>query len=169
MILWEAVLLVYAMRAKRLPLVGNLLVSAVASSAFLVGALASENPRAVTFPIIFAFLFFMGRELVKGAEDIQGDRTAGARTMAVRIGVEKTVFFASCLFLICVVLAPLPVLLERYGRFYALVMELIVVPGLVMAVYLVLNRPRRVILNRVNWLLKIEMFFGIVAMGLGKT
>jgi len=168
-LLWEALLFVYAWKLKRLPMLGHLLVGLVAASAFLFGAVAAGNIAPVAFPVLFAFLFVIGRELVKGVEDMKGDRHVGARTLSVRLGAERTGGLAVFFLVACVFTAPLPVLLGRYGMAYAVVMQLVVVPGLLLAAYEVLRRPERVVLNRVSWLLKIEMFFGIIAMVLGKV
>jgi geranylgeranylglycerol-phosphate geranylgeranyltransferase len=168
-IIWEILLFLYAWRLKRLPLLGHLLVASVASSAFLFGAVAIDNMEAVAFPVVFAFMFVMGRELVKGAEDVEGDRFVGARTLSVRLGADRTCDVAVCFMLACVVMAPMPVLLGHYGSLYAIVMGLTVVPGLLLASVLVLRHPKRAVLHRVSWLLKIEMFFGITAMALGKV
>jgi geranylgeranylglycerol-phosphate geranylgeranyltransferase len=166
-LLWQVLLFLYARKLKRLPMLGHLLVGLVSASAFLYGALAAGDIASVGFPVLFAFLFSMGRELVKGAEDVEGDRIAGARTLSVRLGPERTGELAACFMLVCVVTAPLPVLLGYYGLWYAMVMELVVVPGLLVAVYEVLHHPGRAILNRASWILKIEIFFGITAMALG--
>ncbi|NIM19578.1 MAG: digeranylgeranylglyceryl phosphate synthase [Candidatus Latescibacteria bacterium] len=167
-VIWQMLLYLYSWKAKRLPLVGNLLVSAVASSAFLFGAAVAGTLKPIAFPVIFAFMFMMGRELVKEAEDLEGDKQVGASTLPVRLGVERTVLVAVIFLLFCAIVAPLPVLLDHYGGFYAALMEIFFVPGLLVASYLVLNREGQVVLNRVSWILKIELFFGIIAVGLGK-
>lgn len=166
---WEILLFLYAWKIKRLLLLGHLLVGLVASSAFIFGAVAADNIEAVAFPVLFAFMFVMGRELVKGAEDVEGDKYVGASTLSVRLGAERTGELAVCFMLVCVFLAPLPLLLGSYGPLYAIVMGMIVVPGLLLAAYMVLRHPGRAVLNRVSWILKIEMFFGIAAMALANA
>lgn len=168
-VLWQASLYIYARWAKRKFLLGNLLVAAVASSAFVAGGLAAGTLTAVGVPVAIAFVFVLSREFVKGAEDVGGDRRAGVRTVAAVIGVEKAVMWASGLMLGLVVLIPLPTLFAYYGGLYFWVMEVSVVPGLIFGAYFILNRPERRVLNRVSWMLKIEMFFGILAVGLGKV
>jgi geranylgeranylglycerol-phosphate geranylgeranyltransferase len=168
-LVWEILLHLYARKAKRMPLVGNILVACVASSAFLAGAATAQNAGAAVFPFVFAFFFIMGRELVKEAEDLEGDRSAGAETIAVKIGIDKTVFIASLFLIMCAIIAPVPSFVNVYGRTYLLLMEFTVVPGLLAASYLVLRNPTRTVLNRVSWILKGEMFLGIVAMALARS
>jgi geranylgeranylglycerol-phosphate geranylgeranyltransferase len=167
-LVWQLSLFLYAWKFKRLPVVGHLLVGLVTSSAFLFGAVAVNNIDAVAFPVFFAFIFMMGRELVKGAEDVEGDRIVGARTLSVRLGARRTSNLAVCFMLACVIAAPMPVFFRHYGFLYMIVMGLTVMPGLLLAAYLVFRYPGRAVLHRVSWILKIEMFFGIAAMAMGK-
>jgi hypothetical protein len=46
-------------------------------------------------------------------------------------------------------------------------MELSVVPGLLVAAFLISKYPSRHTFGRVSWILKFGMFFGVLAIGLG--
>lgn len=167
-VVWEAALYAYARWVKRVFVVGNVLVALIASSAFVAGGLLCYNTAAVLVPTGIAFVFVVSRELVKGAEDVEGDRVAGIGTTAVVVGVERTVAWASCLMLVLASALPLPALLGYYGDVYLWVMELAVVPGLVTAAYLILRHPGKRTFGNVSWILKGEMFFGVLAVALGK-
>lgn len=169
MIVWEVLLYYYARTGKRVALVGNLMIASIAASAFWGGAILTGNYGPSGFPMLLAFLLVMGRELVKGAEDVEGDRGAGASTLAVRYGAESSAYSGVVFLLLCVVAAPVPALIEHYGRTYSVVMELLFVPGVLVASLLTLRSPRRAALHRASWILKIQMFFGIVAMALGRV
>jgi geranylgeranylglycerol-phosphate geranylgeranyltransferase len=164
---WQAALYIYAVWAKRVFVLGNVLVASIASSAFLAGGLLTGNAAAVAVPIGIAFVFVLSRELVKGAEDIEGDRTAGVDTAAVVVGTGRTIVWAATLMLGLAALIPLPTLVGYYGSYYLLVMEVAVVPGLLTATYLIVKRPGKRTFGRVSLILKIEMFFGVLAVGLG--
>ncbi|UCH84039.1 MAG: geranylgeranylglycerol-phosphate geranylgeranyltransferase [Candidatus Latescibacterota bacterium] len=166
---WETAVFVYAAWAKRVTLLGNVVIAGVCSSAFLAGALITGDYAVVAFPVCFAFLFVLGRELIKGAEDIRGDSLAGAATVAVRFGAERAAFSGAMLLFVCTLIAPLPALVHYFGRTYGLLMELLVVPGMLVAAYLVLRFPGRATFNRVSWILKIEMFVGVLVLGLGRV
>jgi len=166
-VLWQIALYLYAARFKRAFVSGNLLVAAVTSSAFVVGAMLAGRPAAAVVPVAIAFVFVFSRELVKGAEDVDGDRDAGVRTVAVVMGVERAVMLAVTLMVGLALLLPLPTLTGVYGRRYFYAMELLVVPGLLGGAWWMLKRPSRRTYNRVSWLLKITMFFGILALTLG--
>ncbi|MEJ2721160.1 MAG: UbiA family prenyltransferase, partial [bacterium] len=169
LVCWEAAVFLYAARAKRIALVGNVLIAAVCASAFVAGAMVNGYYGVVAFPVVFAFLFVLGRELIKSAEDVEGDAMAGASTVAVRFGPERAAFWGAVVLFSAVVIAPLPALVRYYGRTYGMLMELLVVPGMLAAAYLVLEHPTRKTFNRASWILKIEMFVGLIVLGLGRS
>lgn len=166
---WQVLLYYYARRGKRVALAGNLMIAAIAASAFVGGAIPTGGFEATGFPALLAFLLVMGRELVKGAEDIPGDRQAGASTIAVRYGAEAALFWASVSLYACVIIAPVPALVGYYGRTYGFVMELLFVPGVLAAAWLALRSREQVALHRTSQILKVQMFFGIIAMALGRV
>jgi geranylgeranylglycerol-phosphate geranylgeranyltransferase len=168
MAVWEGLLYLYAGKAKRMFLVGNVLVGAVCASAFVVGAAVAGAWSEVAFPFCFAFAFVLAREFIKGSEDVEGDRPAGANTLAVRYGAEKAGQWGSALLLVCVLAAPVPALAGDFGHLYGILVTLLVVPGMVASSYLVLSRPERKAYNRASWILKVEMLIGILVIGLGR-
>lgn len=169
MIAWEALLFFYAASAKRIALLGNILISSVCASAFVAGAILAGGHGRVIFPVFFAFAFVLARELVKSAEDVEGDRMAGARTLAVRWGAARTAQWGAMLLCACAAAAPVPALAGHFSRLYALLMVFLVVPGMLAAAYMVLKSPRRGVLHRAAWVLKVGMLAGIVVVGLGRS
>jgi geranylgeranylglycerol-phosphate geranylgeranyltransferase len=165
---WHVLLYYYARRGKRVAAVGNLLISAIAASAFVGGAALAGDFRRIPFAVFYAFLLVLGRELVKGAEDIDGDRQAGAGTLAVRLGPEKTALWSATVLLVFVASVPIPALIRTYARGYALVMLCLVVPGVLGVTWGVLHSTDRPMLRWASRILKVEMFFGIIAMALGR-
>jgi geranylgeranylglycerol-phosphate geranylgeranyltransferase len=165
---WELLLYYYARWGKRVTFLGNLVVAGIAASAFLAGGILSGNGLGAGFPAILAFLLVMGRELIKGAEDVGGDRPAGAITVAVRYGPDRAVDLAVLTLSVCAVLSPIPWLTGYYGRLSGVVMELLFVPGILAASWQVLSSNERPAFHRASRILKIQMFFGIAAMALGR-
>jgi geranylgeranylglycerol-phosphate geranylgeranyltransferase len=166
---WLVALLTYAAALKRVVLVGNLLVAAIASSAFIAGGMLAGDVLASVLPFAIAFFFVLSRELVKGAEDVAGDRAAGVQTVAVALGVDRAAFAAAVLMLGLATLVPVPALAGHYGPKYFWTMTLLVVPGLIGGSYLVLERRDRRTFSRVSWILKVGMFFGILAIALARS
>jgi geranylgeranylglycerol-phosphate geranylgeranyltransferase len=95
-------LIVYAARLKRTPLCGNIAVSYLATSMFLFGgALGGLAGLFHVIPFgIMTFFAMLARELIKDAEDVEGDRASGAVTIPIRYGIRATMLLA----LICAVL-----------------------------------------------------------------
>ena len=85
-LLVAAMLVLYDLWLKRTALWGNLLVSALAAATFPFGALAVGQLGRAWIPAGFAFLFHLGREIIKDLEDVEGDHAEGARTLPLRVG-----------------------------------------------------------------------------------
>jgi geranylgeranylglycerol-phosphate geranylgeranyltransferase len=103
---------VYAAWLKGVPLAGNLAVSYLAASIFLFGgALVGIDGLLQNLPLagIVALAMF-SRELLKDAEDVEGDAEGGARTLPMIIGVKNTASFALISALGAVVMSYLPLM-----------------------------------------------------------
>ncbi|MEM2869774.1 MAG: geranylgeranylglycerol-phosphate geranylgeranyltransferase [Thermoplasmata archaeon] len=105
---------VYEFSLKRSGLPGNLTISWLTASLFLFGGAAVippgtsyEVPVQVLVLSLLAFLASMGRELIKGIEDIEGD--TDRRTVPRLIGPKRAGAVASAWILLAVLLSPSPV------------------------------------------------------------
>jgi geranylgeranylglycerol-phosphate geranylgeranyltransferase len=109
----------YNVRGKRTGLPGNLVVSFNVALPFFYGGLAVGilKPLVLTFSAL-AFLANLGREIAKGIPDVQGDRLAGARTLAVSLGPREAGIVSASLFLIAVALSALPPLTGTVSLLY---------------------------------------------------
>ncbi len=92
-------LVVYAAWLKRVPLAGNVVVSYLAGSIFLFGgAVAGLEGLLVNLPLAgIVFLPMTAREILKDAEDIEGDWEGGARTLPMVTGVTNSCRIAAVL------------------------------------------------------------------------
>jgi geranylgeranylglycerol-phosphate geranylgeranyltransferase len=111
-------LALYDLRLKRTPLWGNLLVSALASAAFPFGALAAGQLGRAWIPALFAFLFHLGREIIKDLEDVEGDRAQGARTLPLAVGEPLAARLAASILLFLAAFTWWPWLAGVYGWGY---------------------------------------------------
>lgn len=168
----SAVLLLhaYSARLKRIPLLGNAVVAAVTGAAFLYGAAATGNIAGGIVPAVFAFLFNVGREILKDIEDMPGDAAAGIRTWPLLRGSETAMRTATAAFVLLSALTPLPYLSRNFdGAYLALVLGTVVLPLGILLALLWRGRPWQppegtLLLRRVNLALKIDMLAGILAM-----
>jgi geranylgeranylglycerol-phosphate geranylgeranyltransferase len=90
------ILILYAAWLKRVPLAGNLAVAYLSGSLFVFGgALAGMEGAARTLPLfLITFLAMMAREILKGAEDLEGDRAFGVVTLPAVFGVPRSSWLA---------------------------------------------------------------------------
>ncbi|MDH7592892.1 MAG: geranylgeranylglycerol-phosphate geranylgeranyltransferase [Methanomicrobiales archaeon] len=120
--LFNSLLLVlYACRLKRVPIAGNLAVSYLAASIFLFGgAFTGMGGLLANGAMALVTLFaMMARELLKSAEDLEGDMMGGASTFPVRYGVRRTSIVAFACISGAVLFSLLPIM-PGWGIFYVL-------------------------------------------------
>jgi 4-hydroxybenzoate polyprenyltransferase len=161
---WVVLLHLYSAKLKRMFLAGNVLVALVAASGFLLGAYAGHDARAGFLPAAYTFLFVMGREIVKDAADLEGDKTFGATTFPIVSGTRPALVTAAAIFGCLCVTIPLPSELGIYRNLYALIMLCTLVPILIVSILFVLRNRS---LGLVSSLLKVGMFLGCAAFFFG--
>lgn len=100
----------YATTYKCIPLLGNLIISALTGITALMVIVAEpsamEDPAVLTFIgsyIVFAFSMTLLRELIKDLEDQKGDSMCGCRTLPVIVGNTPTKMLAGFLSLLIVI------------------------------------------------------------------
>ncbi len=88
----SVILVAYATRLKRIPVLGNVAVAYLTASIFLFGgAFAGIEGLVRNIPIAaITFLATIAREVLKDAEDVEGDAIGGARTLPMIIGIRGT-------------------------------------------------------------------------------
>ena len=115
-----SIALAYNVRLKPLGLLGNAAVSSTVAAPFLFGsAMAAGVPEAgaVTLALL-AGISNLGREVVKGIADVEGDRFRGLRTVALMRGERAAAALGAFFVIAAVVLSPLPYLLGVLGWAY---------------------------------------------------
>ena len=156
-------LVAYAARLKRLPLIGNLAVSYLSASMFLFGGALNGWSGLVRVLPIAAITFFamLSRELIKAAEDVEGDRQGGAGTLPVRIGVLSTVRLASISAVFAVIASIAPAI--WWGEFYLAgiaVVDIVILAAVVKVI--TCTTPECVRKSRASTLLKAVFFVSLV-------
>ena len=108
----------YSRWVKKKGFLGNLVISVLSFMVILYGGLSSPDPLLSLLPGIYAFFIILGREVLKGLEDIEGDRAHGVGTIAVVYGIRSALVAASVFLSIVVVISPLPYLLGWMNTWY---------------------------------------------------
>jgi len=161
-------LVLYSAKLKRTLLWGNLTVSFLGGLVFVYGGMAVERVRGAVVPAILAFLFHLGREIIKDAEDREGDRAAQANTVAIRFGAKAAFGLATGVFGILILFTPFPFLFRLYSLPYLLTVLIGVDAVLVYVVWSMWRDGSRRNLARLRRVLKVDMLVGLLAIVLGK-
>ena len=157
----------YSARFKRELLIGNITVSLICALTFIYGGVFSYNPEISYIPALFAFLFHMGRELVKDMEDLDGDKVLKSETFPISYGIRNSQLLVIAIFLVLIILTIFPYKLNIFSIYYlilVLIMDLILF-------YIMLslwNNPSRENLSSLSQILKFEMLLGLLAIFVGK-
>ena len=112
--------LIYNARLKKTGFVGNLIVSFVVVIPFIYGAVLADgyiSAKLITF-ILPAYLSNLGREVIKGISDVEGDALRDVRSVARIKGRGFAAKLGAVFYLVAVFLSPLPYLLRLVSWLY---------------------------------------------------
>ncbi|MBY9017541.1 MAG: geranylgeranylglycerol-phosphate geranylgeranyltransferase [Candidatus Lokiarchaeota archaeon] len=114
---------IYAKWGKKSGFLGNIIVSISFSIGMIYGALlnSSSIPIYVYYFFLTAFFLLLSREIIKGCEDIEGDKKEGVKTLAIRIGAKKSITFAMISSLLAVIFFTLPLFTNIINPFLFLI------------------------------------------------
>jgi geranylgeranylglycerol-phosphate geranylgeranyltransferase len=161
-------LLSYSWRWKRTPLVGNLVVAYVAALAFIYGGIAVGPIDQVIWAGLLAFLFHIGREVVKDMEDREGDMAAAANTMVVRYGMNSGRWVVMISQSLLVSVLPLPYLFGGFSDVYLWIVLSGVLPVLIYTNLGIWRWSTATQLHKLSTLLKWDMLIGLGALYFGR-
>ncbi|MEM2963231.1 MAG: UbiA family prenyltransferase, partial [Candidatus Anstonellales archaeon] len=101
----------YNYHLKTLPLVGNLYIASSMAIPFLFGNLSvSPYPHPLVLSIsLLAFMSGLAREIIKSAEDLEGDiKARKAQTLPALIGVKFSVFLSLVIYILFILSTSIP-------------------------------------------------------------
>lgn len=108
----------YNYHGKKMGLFGNSLVALSLAIPYIYGSVALGN-YLINLGYLLAltsFLAGLGREVLKGVADIEGDRVRNVRTVAISYGIGAARSLVAGLFLLAVASSSIPVILGLLGR-----------------------------------------------------
>jgi geranylgeranylglycerol-phosphate geranylgeranyltransferase len=163
---WVALTVLYSVTLKGVPVVSNALVALVAASPLVMGGISQGRAGPTMLPLALAFLAHFAREIVKDAEDLEGDTAAGVRTTAVAFGPRAAVAIARVVVVSLAGAAAVPFAVGLFGWGYAA--GVVAIDVLLLLVLASTARPAdRARLGRASSLLKWVMAVGLLAFVLG--
>ncbi len=159
----SVLLIAYAAKLKSTLLIGNIVVAYLSASIFLFGGALNGVDGLVRIIPIAAITFFamLSRELLKDAEDVEGDRAGGADTLPIRIGIKKTSEFALITAALAVAASFIPYF--WWGAWYAggiIAVDTIIIIAALRGLHC--DTPACVKASRASSLLKAGMFASLV-------
>jgi geranylgeranylglycerol-phosphate geranylgeranyltransferase len=112
LLVW-AVGFLYNWRFKKAGLLGNLMVCFSVGMTFIFGGLAVDRPfeTIVWFFALWVMLIDLGEEIAADAMDLEGDRLAGSRSLALVLGRENALKISAAIFGLVMIASSLPLLL----------------------------------------------------------
>jgi geranylgeranylglycerol-phosphate geranylgeranyltransferase len=167
-ILTIILLFLYSYKLKHVVLFGNFIVAFLTGMVFIFGGYAVNNVRYAVIPALFAFLINLIREVVKDMHDLEGDTKIGIKTFPFVFGYNKTKNFILTLTLVLILTSFVPVFDHFYNNQYLLLISILVNPLLVFIAWSIYRNHSKENLNKLSFLLKLNMIIGLTAIYLGK-
>ncbi|MFH2112684.1 MAG: geranylgeranylglycerol-phosphate geranylgeranyltransferase [Candidatus Bathyarchaeota archaeon] len=112
------VMMMYSAWGKRTGFLGNLMVSTCIALPFVYGGVLTGNLTVSLSFSLMAFLSNTGREVAKGIVDVEGDRSAGVRTVAVSRGAGTASRVAAAFFVAAAASSVVPLYLGLVSLWY---------------------------------------------------
>lgn len=159
----------YNLGAKKIVLLGNLIIAVLAGLLFITGGMAVDWKLTLHLPGpliggVLAFFFHLVREIVKDCQDIEGDFQNYIKTLPQIIGLQRAVALVMALFFVMVLFSYIPIIWGWYGFWFKIITVYIVdLPVLAFLIFLWGN-PTPKMLSYGSTLLKIGMLGGMVAL-----
>jgi geranylgeranylglycerol-phosphate geranylgeranyltransferase len=161
-------LIFYSYTLKKMPLIGNLAVSLVSALAFVYGGILTTDFRIALVPAGLAFLFHLGREIIKDMEDQEGDKEFGVRSFPLVFGNKNSLILLTLIFSFLILFTIFPFIYKVFSLYYFLVVVFCVDLVLVWVMVSLWKNSSKENLNKASQILKIDMLFGLLAIFLGR-
>ena len=112
-------LIFYEIFLKKIPLIGNIVISLLVGSVFLYTEAGLTNQIIITWKIfILAFFLNLIREIIKDLEDINGDHQNNIQTFPIVYGQNQTILLIRILSLIFILISISPLYILNYSTYY---------------------------------------------------
>lgn len=164
-LLADIVLYLYAYKLKSTPLIGNLAVGFMTGFGFVFGGFTLNNESIIITSIFlgfFAFVMTTARELIKDIEDIEGDKSEGAKTLPILVGRKITAILSIILIIIDCALCPLLYFNNIFGFYYLIIIAIAVLLFLYSA-FLISRNQNKTTAAKASKYLKIGMLIAFIA------
>ena len=165
-------IILYTPVFKKIPLIGNLIVSFILSMVFIVTSTYLEGNinSAIIPPIILSFFLMLIREIVKDIADIEGDKKFNIHTLPVKFGINTAIsfisFFALILFFCSILIY---YLYESYNVFYLFNVLIFIHCPLFFYIYQLSKNKTSIYCIYLSKVLKLITIFGVIVIYLANN
>ena len=110
--------ILYDYKLKEYGIIGNLYIAFTMAAPFLFSSMLFKDSQVLLLLSAIAFFVGLGREIMKGIMDIEGDALRDVKTVARVYGTKTAKYVAVVLYLISILLAPVPFVFNIDEHFY---------------------------------------------------
>lgn len=156
----------YAAWGKKSGFIGNIIVSVSFSIGLVYGAILNNSnvPYYIYFFFLTSFFLLLSREIIKGCEDIEGDKNEGVKTLAIRIGTEKSTKISMVIGIFAIVFFILPYFTNINNPIFFLISMVFGLGVVSYAVIIMMKRNlEREDFKKVSLILKLGAYLGLIA------
>jgi geranylgeranylglycerol-phosphate geranylgeranyltransferase len=110
--------ILYDYKLKEYGVLGNIYIAFTMAAPFLFSSMLFNNSQVLLVLSVIAFLVGLGREIMKGIMDVEGDALRDVKTVARVYGTNTAKYVAVALYMIALLLAPVPFIFNIDPAFY---------------------------------------------------
>jgi len=158
----------YSLLFKKLPIIGNIVVSFILGLAFIFSTEVYGDYHKGIIPFFLTFFFTIAREIIKDMEDVEGDTKVGARTLPAILGLKKSSKIVTITLSLLIITIFYPRFSNIYGKYYIITIILFVLPAIIYTIISININFSSKNCRKLQTLLKYDIFFGLIAIYVGK-
>jgi geranylgeranylglycerol-phosphate geranylgeranyltransferase len=110
--------ILYDYKLKEYGILGNVYIAFTMAAPFLFSSMLFQNSQVLLVLSVIAFFVGLGREIMKGIMDVEGDALRDVKTVARVYGTTTAKYVAVALYLIGILFAPVPFIFNIDQHFY---------------------------------------------------
>ncbi|MBN1217221.1 MAG: UbiA family prenyltransferase [Candidatus Lokiarchaeota archaeon] len=156
----------YAAWGKKSGFPGNIIVSLSFSIGLIYGAVlnSSSIPIYIFYFFLTSFFLLLAREVVKGYEDIEGDKKEGVKTLAILTNTKSALYISIIFDILAIIFFILPIFTNIINHFlFSITMSFGLVIVIIATFFSLISKLENHEFRRISLLLKIGAFLGLVA------
>lgn len=156
----------YAAWGKKQGFIGNIIVGISFSIGLIYGAVLNSLtiPPYIYYFFLTAFFLLLSREIVKGCEDIEGDKEEGVKTLAIKLGTKKAIRFSLLFEVLAIIFFILPMFTEIINPLLFLIFMIFGIAVVLAAIVLSLSKNlEQKNFKKISLLLKLGALLGLIA------